>query len=61
MGDINITSHGQQGGVTAQNVTQSTETPPVERLRDSGWVRWGTIAAIVAVVVAVITLYLTQF
>ena len=52
MGDVNITSHGQKGGITAQNVGGSAKPP-----KDSGWVKWGVIAAVTAAVIAAMTFY----
>lgn len=60
MGDTNITSHGQKGGITAHTVNSSTHTTSAPA-KEPWWARWGTIATIVATVLAALTFYLTVF
>ena len=52
MADINITSHGQKGGITAQSVVAGA--PKSKAPKDSAWVRWGTIGGLISAVLAVL-------
>jgi hypothetical protein len=53
VGDVNISSKGQKGGITAQSVSTGAPEPP----RESWWTRWGTIAGIVGAIAGVAAIY----
>lgn len=59
MADVKVTSHGQKGGITAQNVT-ATSSGQTGAPKDSAWVRWGTIAGVVSAVLAGLTYYIMK-